>query len=333
MFFHVVIALIGIKCKQNIRTNEIQIRYLAKSKMYLRMVIIEASYVIDYLEEPQRFVDAAIGRFVGFETKNAVKKGIKRQRFLLNGTIPETGSWVNNGDQIDLLVAAQIPKAYHFSIEIVFEDPHLAVVMKPAGMVVSGNQFKTLEHCMIDQLSKSSEPDALSWALPVHRLDAATSGLVLFAKTNTSRRLLGQLFENKKIEKVYHALVHGRLESMRVETPVDGKPAASRIEWIAAAPSLKNGELSLVKLFPETGRTHQLRIHCASVGSPIVGDKLYRGEQGTFTHKGLFLAATKLKFNHPITGELVEIEVPVPAKFDAMMRREQARWETKLSSL
>lgn len=289
---------------------------------------VEATHTVDTLTNSQRFVDVAIGIFVGFETRNAVKKGIKRQRFALNGTVPDTGSWVKNGDRIDLLEVSQKPKEYDFPISIVYEDDHLAIVMKPAGMVVSGNQFKTLEHCLIDEFKMPDSPDALAWGLPVHRLDAPTSGLVLFAKTNQCRRELGTMFENNEIHKTYHAVVHGTMEDQTISSPVDGKEASSKARFCSSVPSFINGTLSLVKLEPETGRTHQLRIHCASVNSPIVGDKLYGSSAGTFTHKGLFLAATSLRFIHPITHIEVKVETPIPPKFTSLLNREKARWES-----
>lgn len=291
-------------------------------------MVVEASFVVSNLENPQRFVDVAIGIFVGFETRNAVKKGIKRKRFFLNGTIPETGSWVKNGDRIDLLEISQKPKAYDFLITILYEDEHLAIVLKPAGMVVSGNQFKTLEHCLVDDLKLSDAPDALAWGLPVHRLDAPTSGLVIFAKTNQCRRALGAMFENNEIHKTYHAVVHGTMESQDISTSIEGKQAVSKVTFCSSVPSFLNGSLSLVKLEPQTGRTHQLRIHCASVNSPIVGDKLYGNAAGTFTHKGLFLAATALKFIHPITHENIQVETPIPPKFQSLLNREKSRWES-----
>lgn len=289
---------------------------------------VEATCTVDALEKPKRFVDFAIGIFVGFETRNAVKKGIKRKRFAVNGKTPETGTWINNGDLIELLEVSQKPKEYDFPISILYEDDHLAIVIKPAGMVVSGNQFKTLEHCLVDELKIPETPDALAWGLPVHRLDAPTSGLVIFAKTNQSRRMLGAMFENNEIHKTYHAVVHGALESQIISTPVDGKHASSKVTFCSSVPSFINGTLSLVKLEPETGRTHQLRIHCASVGSPIVGDTLYGGPTGTFTHKGLFLAATSLRFLHPVTQQEVKVETEIPPKFGSLLKREKARWDS-----
>lgn len=298
--------------------------------MYLRYMEILCSQIVEGIVEPIRFVDFAVGLFPEFATKSAVKKGIRNKRFLRNGMVATTGNWIENGDQIDLLTSRAKPRGYLMDIEIVFEDDYLAVVHKPAGLVVSGNQFKTLENCLVDVLASTQE-DALPWALPVHRLDAATSGLVLFAKTRAVRRMLGEMFEQGKFQKEYHAIVHGELNSQEMNEPIEGKPSKSKIEWLESVPSLKNGKLSLVKLNPITGRTHQLRIHCAHLGASIVGDKIYNGEQGTFTHKGLFLAATNLHFKHPITEEDLDIGMSIPEKFYSLLRRETSRWENHLT--
>lgn len=292
---------------------------------YLAIVKVLATHEVFNLSESKRFVDYAMGVFPGFETRNSVKTGIKRRAFLLNGEMPQTGSWVKTGDRIELLQTERKPKAYHLRITILFEDDYLAIVFKPAGLVVSGNQFKTLENCLVDQIIPKGT-DALNWALPVHRLDAQTSGLVLFAKTHATRRLLGEMLEQRRVQKEYHAVVHGTLADRTIDIPVDGKSASSKVKLIRTVPSLKNETLSLVKLYPETGRTHQLRIHCASEGNPIVGDKLYGNEHGTFTHKGLFLSATGLQFSHPVTNQSIDVKIEIPEKFASLLNRETARW-------
>lgn len=285
------------------------------------------SYTVPKIGQSIRFVDYVIGVFEGFETKNAVKKGIKKNRFAINGSFAETGTWIKTGDVIELLERSEKPKAYDKQIEIVFEDDYLAVVNKPAGLIVSGNQFKTLENCLVDQLKLSKAKDALDWGLPVHRLDGPTSGLVLFAKTISARRQLGEMLEHKKISKVYHAVVHGIPNSGEISDEIEGKKATSNLLAIRSVNSLKNKHLTLVRLEPITGRTHQLRIHCQSIGHAIVGDKQYENTNGTFRNKGLFLAATQLTFEHPITREKLEIEIPIPNKFDSLLEREARRSE------
>lgn len=278
----------------------------------------------------QRASDALIGISPKYMTKNAVKKGIKRGELFINGNPATTATILQANDLIEWFDTEQKPpKAYRLSIPILYEDDYLAIVNKPAGLVVSGNQFKTLENALVDQLQISSQEDAWKWAKPVHRLDAATSGIVVFSKTNAMHTQLAKLFETRQIQKTYHAIVHGLISasSGTMDYPIEGLASESEYKVIAVVPSLRNTNLTLVQLAPKTGRTHQLRIHCSQLGHPIVGDKLYANNDGTITHKGLFLAATSIQFIHPITGEQVRITVEIPEKFNSLLSRETRRYK------
>lgn len=288
--------------------------------------IIE-SHIVTKVLSSIRLVDYCIGIFDTIPTKNAVKKAISSKRLLYNGIVAQTGFWIEEGDVIELLENRSIPKAFPLDIEVIFEDDYLAVVSKPGGLAVNGNSYRTLENCLVNQLTVSSQPDGYNWAKPVHRIDAATSGLVLFAKTHQANRLLAKQFEEHKIEKEYIAILSGSIENQSIELPIDDKNAVSVVRLLDKALSLKNGELCLVNLKPLTGRTHQLRIHCASIGHPIVGDQLYAGKGKTINHKGLFLQANKLTFVHPISGEKLSFQLEVPRKFHSLMSREARRWK------
>ncbi|MFD1552202.1 RluA family pseudouridine synthase [Putridiphycobacter roseus] len=263
-----------------------------------------------------------------FQSRKSVKKGIKNGAVLLNGQKVPGGTWLKIGDEIMILDLIQSPpKTYHLDIPVIYEDNHLAIVNKPAGLTVSGNQFKTLANTLRYNLIPTVEKHALSWPLPTHRIDNQTSGLVIIAKTKPARIKIGQLFEEKKIEKTYHALAMGRLETKEgwFDSAIENKNAATAFQVISEVKSLKNEYLTLVKLKPITGRTHQIRIHLSRNNTPILGDKLYSEE--TIQQKGLFLCANKVIFNHPITNELLNIEVPLPLKFNTRMKNEQRRWQ------
>ena len=293
------------------------------------MIILE-KHIVPEITESVRFVDYAIGIFPQIVTKNAVKKGIKRKCLMVNNEFATTGRWIMSGDVITLVENGfQIPKQYILSeeIEIVFEDNYLAIVQKPSGLLVSGNQFKTLENALVGKLKISTETDALKWGKPVHRLDSATSGLVLFAKTASTHTLLAKMFENRTIKKLYCAIVTGELKgNLMLNDPINEKEAITEIKVLKTLNSLRNEFVTLIELSPKTGRTHQLRIHCANAGHPIVGDNLYGIEGRTLLHKGLFLAAVGLKFNHPITHETIDIQTDLPYKFMSFLTREEKRW-------
>lgn len=285
------------------------------------------SHTVEEIASSIRFVDYAIGIFAELPTKNAVKKAIKRERLWINGKLAQTGNWVKVNDQIELHEGIRRkPQPYWLKIEIVHEDDHLVVVHKPAGLPVNGNRFKTLENCLVDQTQPSTKPDALEWALPVHRLDSPTSGLVIFAKTQAARRAFDEMLQRRQITKTYHAVVQGKPNSQEIQLDIEKKKAHSSLEVIKSVPSLQNEWISLVKLEPKTGRTHQLRFHCASIGHPIVGDKTYGLEGNILKHKGLFLCATGLSFIHPISNQQLNLKLDIPEKFNSYLNREEKRW-------
>ena len=288
-----------------------------------------AKFQVEKLEKPTRLSDFACGIFEQLPSRKSVKKAIKRQEIFINGAPAETGRWVQIGDLIELTVSEKAPlKIFGLKMEVVFEDDYFAVVNKPAGFPVSGNRFQTIKNALPGNIQPSNQPDALKYPLPVHRLDSQTSGLLLVAKTRTAHGELGKMFEGKTITKHYNALVVGEPKlNGEIQLPIEERPSMSLFEKLKTVPSLRSESVSLMRLIPKTGRTHQLRIHCAHIGHPIVGDKLY-GEVGSILkHKGLFLAATYLKFNHPISGKEMELEIDIPNKFEALLEREERRWK------
>jgi 23S rRNA pseudouridine1911/1915/1917 synthase len=235
---------------------------------------------------------------------------------------------VNPGQRIDLLEAAAEIKVYEMKIPVVYEDDHLAILNKPGGIPTSGNQFRNLENTLPYNLKPSPEPDAYRLPRAVHRLDSATCGLVVVAKTARARMELGRQFEERKVEKKYQAVVIGEIAAEgEFRSEIDGKQAFTRFRRVQVSPSLRFGHLSLVDLFPETGRTHQLRIHLSGTGFPVLGDKLY-GEEGLiFRGKGLFLCSVQLDFFHPVSKEKLVLKISPPAKFHKMLERENQRYK------
>ena len=123
-------------------------------------------------------------------------------------------------------------------------------------------------------------------------------------------------------------MVVGKIaERGKIETPIADKASITHFERIQTVRSLRDDYLSLVNLYPLTGRTHQLRIHLSSLGHAIVGDKLYGVPGKTLLGKGLFLCAVGLSFTHPVTKETLSLKIEAPAKFAALLERRQRRWE------
>lgn len=247
----------------------------------------------------------------------------------MDGKPATTGTWVEAGQKIELMeLELTPPKPYSLSLSIIFEDDCLAVIYKPPGIVVSGNRFRTIQNALAGNLKSSFALDSLPWPQPVHRLDAATSGLLIIAKTRKSRIDLGKQFQNKEVVKRYHAIVMGKMPAKgSIDSDIDNKPALTTYRFIESVPSLKNDWLTLVELCPKTGRTHQLRIHLSQLGFPILGDKLYGKEGQILKGKGLFLSATGLQFKHPLSHKTLDFSIDIPGKFQAHLSRELRRWK------
>lgn len=276
----------------------------------------------------QRLERYCRGLFPELQSNKSVKKAIKSGAVLVNGNQSSTGYFVQVNDEIQLWdLELNQPKPYTMDLDVVYEDEDMAVVFKPSGLVTSGNQFRTLVNVIQSHIKVQGE-GALKYAQPVHRLDTATSGLVVVAKSIQARIKLGQMFADKSIQKTYTALVAGDLKDVaQITQRIDGKEAVTNLKVLNRLESLNNGFITKVQLSPLTGRTHQLRIHLSGVGHPIIGDTIYGIEGDTLLHKGLFLCATKLQMNHPVTNEPIVIEAPVPEKFDKLMEREFNRYK------
>ncbi|MFK5857255.1 MAG: RluA family pseudouridine synthase [Bacteroidota bacterium] len=291
------------------------------------MLIIE-QHTVPAGVQKIRLLDYALLVFSTIPSKSSLKKIIKRGGLLVDGKPGQSGNWVVENQEITLIdLELKSPKPLDIELEIVFEDEHLAIINKPAGIEVSGNKYHTIQNALVNNIKLSSEPDALKWARPVHRLDMPTSGLLLVGKTATALMKLGQMLENRMIQKKYLAIVSGYVpKAGEIVFPIDNQKAISDYKCIDRCHSLKMQWLSLVELSPHTGRTHQLRIHMAKLEFPIVGDRLY-GTGPLLKGKGLFLAAVELSFNHPINNNPITVKINQPKKFNDLMEREERRWE------
>lgn len=202
-----------------------------------------------------------------------------------------------------------------------YEDAHLLVLDKPAGLLCVPGRGEDKQDCLSAR-AQQRWPDALV----VHRLDMATSGLVLMARSLPVQRALGDAFAAQEVWKRYEAVVDGVIESdawsvidaplaadwpNRPRQKVDpkGKPSMTRWRVLRALPAQRATHLLLE---PRTGRTHQLRVHLASIGHPILGDALYGCDDVAARTPRLMLHASVLQFRHPVTGEALRVESAVP---------------------
>lgn len=245
--------------------------------------------------------------------KKAIAKGLVK----LNGKTANTGDFVKDGDLIELFEDTDRTKPeIELNLEVLFEDDHLAIITKPAGIEVSGNKRWTVGNALASNLKLSTETDALKYPEPIHRLDYPTSGALLIGKTSKAVIALNKLFEEHQIEKVYHAICIGKMDAAgTIESDIDGKSSRSDFQVLQTVPSERFESLNLVELKPHTGRRHQLRKHLASIGNPILGDKQYGVEGLILKGKGLYLHSSSLSFVHPATKENLTVKSVLPRKF------------------
>ncbi|CAM1344657.1 RluA family pseudouridine synthase [Tenacibaculum amylolyticum] len=280
------------------------------------MVLLE-SHKVPKQETPIRLQEYIVGIFSSIPTKSGIKKAIKKDLVHVNGHKATTALFIHGGEFIELYQPEEntSKKQFIFPLEVLYEDDFLAIIVKPAGILVSGNSFATIYNALPQNLQKSTQKDTVP-PKPVHRLDYPTSGLLLIGKTNAALVTLSKLFEKKTIQKTYHAVTIGNMENSGIITfPVDDKPSESRYTVLQTIPSEKYGALNLVELHPKTGRRHQLRKHLHAIGNPILGDKEYYIEGLVSYGNGLYLHASSLTFVHPFTQEKVTFTKELPKKF------------------
>lgn len=269
-------------------------------------------------KHPTRFQEYGVGIFQYIQTKSALKKAIKRGLIFIDKQPATTSIFIQGGEHIELFKEEEPlnpVKQFHYSFNILFEDDYLAILQKPAGMLVSGNQFATVARALPKNLKKSTQVDCCT-PHPIHRLDYPTAGLLLIGKTKSSIIKLNQLFEQQKIQKTYIAITIRNMEKVgKITTDIDQKSAFTKFNLIEQVSSPRFQMLNLVQLNPKTGRRHQLRKHLFSIGNPILGDKLYYLNNQILKGKGLYLFASRLVFTHPFSNERIDISSPLPKKF------------------
>ena len=278
---------------------------------------LKESHIVPQLDNPIRFQEYAVGIFSSIPTKSAIKKAIKKELIFIDEQLATTAKFITGGEKITLFASEVSPlfKRFEMPLEVIFEDEYLAVINKPAGILVSGNTFKTIDNALQQNVQKSLQFDAVR-PRPVHRLDYPTTGLLVIGKTSASILALNNLFEQKKIKKTYFAICIGKMmPAGTIQFPIDEKNASSAYEVLQTVRSKRFEFLNLVQLHPTTGRRHQLRKHLAGIGNPILGDQQYGIPNLILTGKGMYLHAGILEFTHPFTKEPMRIEKELPKAF------------------
>lgn len=284
--------------------------------------------------EPVRLDSAVTALFpVQVWSRAAAKKLCKAGNVQLDDVVAGPSRWVRGGARIAITPSQTASTVvYNQTIPVIFEDEYIAVVHKPAGIITSGNRQRTLAHTLVFNLTPSPHADALLQPWPAHRLDAATSGLVLVGKTGSALAALNLAFQEHRIAKTYVALVRGALTApidapLRITEPIDERPATTLVWPQSKVRSARCGWITAVRVEPLSGRTHQIRKHLAAIDHPVMGDPLYTLEPPRLSGSGIYLCALKLAFQHPVTGAHLEPSIQTPNKFSSLLRRAPLAWE------
>lgn len=264
-----------------------------------------------------RLQEYGVGIFDYCKTKSAFKKALKKKWVSVNGVIASSATYLKGGEIISLSIPEPtVPtKKLILPLQVLFEDEYLAIINKPAGIVVSGNTFKTIANALSQNLHPSTLADAAQ-PQPIHRLDYPTTGALLVGKTSSSIRILNALFEDKKVQKTYIAVTIAKMQHKGViDVDIDGKQSISNYRVLDSVTSERFGTLNLVQLNPITGRRHQLRKHLARIGNPILGDAQYGTAPTILKGKGLYLHAFSLAFEHPFKHKKMKIQCKLSKKY------------------
>lgn len=294
---------------------------------------------------PRKFtVKEAHGRLDRFlanqlpeHSRAEVQRWVKAGQASVNGTPGKASTAIKPGDEILLTIPKPTPTQIQpeaIPLVILYEDDDIIAVDKPAGMVVhpaAGHRSGTLVNAVLHHFPALEGVGEGGRPGIVHRLDKDTSGVILVAKNSRAHRYLQTQFKERSIQKTYLALVHGRLKHQQgiIEAAIGrhprhrqrmailptGKGREARTEYEVLAYYDAN---TLVTAHPLTGRTHQIRVHLASLGHPVVGDTVY-GRRDIYKLGRHFLHAHRIRFRRPADEETMELVSPLPSALQALL--------------
>lgn len=272
-------------------------------------------------------------------SRTMIKKLIENNNIMVNNKLEKVSYKVqlNDNISIDVPEAKETKlKAQEIPLDIIYEDNDIIVVNKPKGMVVhpaNGNPDGTLVNAIL-AICKNSLSGIGGELRPgiVHRLDKDTSGLIIVAKNDKAHINMSEQIKERKVKKTYIALVRGNVpeEEATINMPIgrstkDRKKMAvtkSGKQAITHFKVLKRySKYTLLEIKIETGRTHQIRVHMAEIGYPVVGDTVYSNGKNEFGVEGQMLHAYKLELAHPITNKHMELIAPLPQYFEDILKK------------
>lgn len=272
------------------------------------------------------------------KTRSAVKKLVDDGEITVGGNKVKAGRVLKIGEEISVNIPDPVKldlEAENIPLDIIYQDKDIAIINKPQGMTVhagNGTHGSTLVNALLYHLDSLSGINGVIRPGIVHRIDKDTSGLLVVAKNDAAHLSLSEQIKNKTCHRIYLALLEGtvkqndgiidtfigRSDKNRTMMAVkdSGRRAVTHYKVLKRYKEFTFAEFKL-----ETGRTHQIRVHCKYIGHPIVGDPVYGYEKQKFKLNGQLLHAWKLELTHPFTGERMSFEAPLPDYFQAVLQK------------
>ena len=295
--------------------------------------------IIVKLEGERKRLDSYLADEKRDISRTMLKKLLDDGNILVNGKKQKSSYKVQNNDEIQISKpeAKEINlKAQDIPVEVIYEDKDIIAVNKPKGMVVHpavGNTEGTLVNAIMN-ICKDSLSGIGGEIRPgiVHRLDKDTSGLLIIAKNDEAHVKMSNEIKNREVKKIYIALVRGIVKENEatIDMPI-GRSTKDR-KKMAVTRNGKNAithfkvlkryqNYTLLKIKIDTGRTHQIRVHMAEIGHPVIGDYIYSNGKNEFGVEGQMLHAKELEFKHPITGKVLHLEAKLPDYFEEVLQK------------